>query len=143
MTNAAELQSNAQMDAQLIDVDLLPAVLQELCGVIGLDATLALANRWPGVPLYIPATATAEHPLATVIGLEAMAQLVEIYRTDTIDVPKLDAAQCQIKHRVVRQLRSAGHSNRAVALACGYTQRYVEMLNQQERERTQQDLFED
>ncbi len=142
MMSAAELQAQA-LDAQLIDVDLLPAALQELCSVIGLDATLALAGHWPGVPLYIPATASAEHAIAEVIGLEPFRQLVKVYRTDTLHLPKIDAAVRQVKHRVVRQLRNAGRSNREVALMCGYTQRYIEMLNRQDRDDAQPDLFED
>lgn len=119
------------LTAAQINPDLLPQSLRDLVEVIGVDATLKLVQHRPGVPVYVPARPHADHPLAAVIGLEALTQLSAVYAQEHLRLPKLDAAARQVKHALVRQLRAAQMSNRDIALQVGYTQRRVEQLGQQ------------
>ncbi|MGI1671972.1 MAG: hypothetical protein K6L74_16840 [Neptuniibacter sp.] len=134
--NARDIQ------ADLIDVELLPSSLQELSEVIGLDATLKLAATFPSVPLYVPSVAKPDHRIAGIIGFANYQHLVEYYGGDTITLAKVDAATRQIKRHMHKSLRSQGKSNRDIALELNYSQRHVERLNQSLRDEDQIDLFE-
>lgn len=137
------MNSNAlEIQADLIDTDLLPESLQELSEVIGLDAALRLAAAYPSVPLYIPSLAKPNHAIAQIIGPGAFTCLVAHYGGDTITLAKVDAAERQIKHHIHKTLKSQGKSNRDIALTLNYSQRHVERLNQSLRNDDQIDLFE-
>lgn len=126
----------------MIDEDLLPQGLQELSEVIGLDAALRLTRAFPGVPLYVPVVATSSHAIAHAIGMEAFETLVDRYAGDIVRLCKLDSAIRQIKHEMRRRMRRAGKSNREIALALNYGQRWVERLGEYDRHgRPQRDLF--
>lgn len=118
-----------RIPADHINPDLLPRLLRELAGIIGLGATLALAEAYPGVAVYIPSQPHPDHPLAKLIGFQNLQRLAAVYGQEHLRMPKLDAAIRQIKHRLVRDLKGQHHSNRAIALQLGYTVRRVEQLN--------------
>ena len=135
---------NAQdIRPDLINADLLPHSLQELTDVIGLTAALKLAAAFPGVPLYIPAKAEPDHRIAQIIGIDAFTALVKEYQQDTLKLPKVDAAERQIKHGMVKAMKREGQSNRTIALEMNYTQRHVERLVSNQRNDLQNDMFED
>ncbi len=130
------------MDMKQINAELLPESLQELADHIGLEATLKLAEAYPCIPVYIPASAKENHPIATLIGLEAFEVLTTIYAGDTIKLAKVDAARRQIKHCALRRMKEQGYSNRQVAILFDYSLRHVERLNRAQGDEEQHDLFE-
>lgn len=134
--------SNVRIPAEHINPELLPRLLRELAEVIGLSATLALAEAYPGVAVYIPSQPHPDHPLAKLIGYQNLQRLAAAYGQDHLRMPKLDAAIRQIKHRLVRDLKARQHSNRAIALQVGYTTRRIEQLNSEHAaDGEQEDLF--
>lgn len=130
------------LDMKHINADLLPGSLQELAEDIGLDATLKLAEAYPSIPFYIPAKAEENHPIAGLIGMQAFEDLVRIYSGDTIKLAKVDAAQRQIKHCMLKRLKKEGASNRQVAILFQYSLRHVERLVSDQRHEEQHDLFD-
>lgn len=129
--------------AKHIDPDLLPQLCQELSEIIGLDATLKLVKAYPGVRLYIPANPHPDHPIAQAIGFDALCELAKVYGQETLLLPKLDAAERQIKHQMVASLTAQNHSVRTIALAVGYSTRRVEQLRSRQQRDDQPDLFDD
>ena len=55
--------------------DVLSPVLQQLSETIGLLDTLKLVERFGGLKLYVPGKASADHPIAQIIGVEKMQLL--------------------------------------------------------------------
>lgn len=109
-----------------INPDLLPALLQELADLIGLRPALALAQKYPGVGLYIPANPHPDHYLAQVIGFENLLKLSREYPQNYLSMPNV--AVRKLRQQVVVDMRSRQISIRQTALATGYTQRRVEQL---------------
>lgn len=133
-----------EIPAHRLNPDLLPQLIQELADVIGLDAALKLVKAYPGVSLYIPANPHPDHMIATIIGFKAFCDLSKVYAQETLRLPKLDAAERQIKHQVVAEMLDQNHSTRTVALATGYSSRRIEQLrNGQLRDTRQNDFFKD
>lgn len=64
----------------------LPPFLQEVSGLIGFPATLQLAKMFGGLRFYIPAQASADHPIAKIIGLQNMAKLCAEYCSNGIGI---------------------------------------------------------
>lgn len=129
------------INAADINAQLLPRMLRELAECIGLEATLKLAQAYPGVSVYVPSNPEPNHALVAVIGYEALRKLAAAYGQEHLRLPKVDAATRQIKHAMVRELRKQNMSNRAIALRTGYTQRRVEQLNSEAPDDTQPDFF--
>ena len=67
--------------ADLIDSDLLPPLLQDFERIIGLAATLDLVRAYGGLRIYIPTPARVrpDHPIAKIIGVDALMALAEVY----------------------------------------------------------------
>jgi len=131
------------IQAHKLNPDLLPQLIQELADIIGLAAALKLVKAYPGVSLYIPANPHPDHPLASIIGFDALCELSKVYAQETLTLPKLDAAERQIKHQVVAEMLDQNHSIRTVALATGYTSRRIQQLRSHHFTNPQTDLFKD
>lgn len=126
----------------LIDETRLTDSIQTLADIIGMEAALLLVKRFSGVPLYIPSASAKEHTIANVIGQEAFEKLAGYFPHETIRLPKYDSVERQLAHQKVVSMKREGQSNREIALALNYTQRYVEMLVSEHRDEIQLDLFE-
>ncbi len=107
---------------------LLPPRLQEFVRLIGLPATMALVQRFGGLRIYIPATATPDHAFAEVIGLENLAKLsAEIGVDGTGDrflLPKADRALIAVRDARIRA-EFATKSTRMLAAEYGLTERHI------------------
>lgn len=130
------------IDAEKINVDLLPKSLRDLAAVIGIGAALKVAAEYPGLCLYIPARAQPTHKLVPLIGLEKLAELCAVYRGEEIEVPKLDKALMQIRHQLLRDMQARQCSNREIARALNYTERRVRQLKSELEQDAAPDLFD-
>lgn len=63
------------------DYSFLPPVLEEIAGVAGLPAALALAERWGGSRVHFPARAGDNNWLVQTVGREAADKLCAHFRT--------------------------------------------------------------
>lgn len=133
-----------EIPAHRINPDYLPQLLQDLADIIGLDAALKLVKAFPGVSIYIPAHPHPDHFIAEIIGFDALCALSKVYTQETLRLPKLDAAERQIKHQVVAEMLDRNCSTRTVALATGYSARRIEQLrSSQLGSSPQSDFFKD
>lgn len=64
-----------------VPIDQLPPLLQEFERLVGLQATMALVQKWGGLRVYFPTPerVTEDHPYAAVIGTDALLKLAEEY----------------------------------------------------------------
>ncbi len=76
-----------------LSIQLLPAVLQDFVRLIGVQATMALVDRYGGLRIYIPAKPTPDHAFAQLIGFDNLLALAKVYgREDHFTVPKAKRA---------------------------------------------------
>jgi len=99
----------------------------ELVEVVGEEAAIALADRFGGTRLYIPAKIREDHRIARAIGRKAAGKLCAYYSPVTIRVPILR------KLRAVRY-RAEGLSDAKIARLLGITENGVGRLFKRVRE---------
>lgn len=93
----------------------------ELLGLLGEQAFVALAERFGGTRLHIPANIGAEDDLARLLGAEPAARLSRRYTSAQIRVPL--ARELRARH-----YRAQGLSNSAIARRLGITESGVDKL---------------
>lgn len=104
----------------------LPPRLTELVGVIGLPATLRLVEARGGTRFYVPAKASPDHWLTSLIGLEALQALVRARAADMVELDRADAAMRAARDRIMREAHASGSASTSMlALQYGLTQRQV------------------
>ena len=112
--------------------ELLPPRLQEFVRLIGLPATMLLVERFGGLRIYIPATATADHPFAELIGFDNLVKLAEQYGIDgTGDrflLPRAERALNAVRNAQIRADYLTAKSLRDLALEHGLTERHVSRI---------------
>lgn len=112
--------------------ELLPPRLQEFVRLIGLAPTMRLVERFGGLRIYIPAKATADHPLAELIGQENLAKLAEQYGIDgTGDrflLPRAERALNAVRNARIRADYAASKSLRELAIEHRLTERHVSRI---------------
>lgn len=108
-----------------LDWDALPSGMRELKDVVGPGAALAICAKWGGRALYIPAKASADHPLVILLGPEAADRLCNAMAGDRLAVPKTDAVLRQIRARKISALRGQGASIAVLAKKFGLTPRRI------------------
>lgn len=119
----------------------LPPILQEIAGLIGLPATLALVKHAGGTRLYVPVKYDPCHPLVKVLGHAAAVQLIEKYPAQAIDLPKGEIA---VKAARDQQIRADRHvyTQAQQAIRWGLTDRQIRsILGPAERDDKQAGLF--
>ena len=104
---------------------LLPKIVRELEGIIGLPSALRLAQRYGGVHVYVPATIAAEHQLAQILGLEAATALAGRYAGSYLLIPRCAKLLRAERDRRIRQRTQDGASPRQLALEFKMTDRQV------------------
>lgn len=87
----------------------------ELLDLLGPQAMIALAERFGGTRLLIPATIHADHAIAEAVGLEAARRLSDRMAPDVIHVPL--ARELRAAH-----YRARGQSHAQIALRLGLTE---------------------
>ncbi len=125
-----------------LDESLLPGILQEIAGLIGLPATLQLVRYYGGVRLYVPKRFDPDHVLVKVVGHAAAAKLVENFGgEDHFDIPLARAAVLAVRNASIR-VEYCELSQRQLALKYSLTERQVRnILTGVEEDDGQTDLF--
>lgn len=106
-----------------MDSDLLPPVARDLAELLGLDAALALVERWGGTPLWVQRQPWPE--LVQAIGREAAETLCATYTLERIDVPRCVRSMRAVRDRAILEASSEGISGAQLALAHGLTRRQI------------------
>ena len=128
---------------ELVDVVKLPTQLRWLCRTIGLRAALDLAVAYGGTRIDVPTRATPQHPLCDVISYHALASLVEAVAMRPegelrLEMTGIDSVMRQLRRRQVAYMTERGASEREVAIATGYAQRWVRRIRAELRAQAQQ-----
>lgn len=112
--------------------ELLPPRLQEFVRLIGLPATLRMVERFGGLRIYIPATATPDHPFAEIIGIDNLAKLCQEYSADghglRFELPKALHALNAVRNAQIRADYESGASARSLAGQHRVTERHIERI---------------
>ena len=123
-------------------IDLLPPVARDLAETIGLDATLALVERWGGTPLWVRPEPWPE--LVTVIGQEAAGKLCYAYALCRLDIPRCVRSVRACRDRAILAASAAGATGSDLARAYGLTRRQITKIRRAGRDSEptpQTDLF--
>lgn len=114
-----------------INVALLPPILQQIVGLIGLPLTMKLVERYGGTRLFVPKREVdAEHALVRLLGHHAAQKLVQHYGGEEhFDIPLAMRAMKAVRNAQIRAERphtSASRlarkhftSERNIRLICG------------------------
>lgn len=99
----------------------LPALLRDLADVVGLTVALRLAGEKGGTRVYVPASASPDHPLAAIVGIEGLRFLADRYGGTLVEVPLGPHANFGLRFRRerIRALLVAGGSEAQIARAVG------------------------
>jgi hypothetical protein len=71
----------------MADSQFWPGLLGEVYDVAGAEAAMALAEKYGGLKVSVPAAPTADSPLAQCVGLETARWLGEHYGAESLRVP--------------------------------------------------------
>lgn len=89
---------------------LLPETARLLAGCMGVEATVALLNAWPGVEVKVPRFPNANPAgakrwvqIAAVVGEPAMRRLAALYGGTVLEIPLCSRVQQEKRNRVIRQ----------------------------------------
>ena len=90
-----------------INIDLLPYILQDLAGLIGLPLTMRLVEEYGGIRLYIPKGEMADnHALVKLVGREAAEKLQREYGGEPhMDIPLALASVRAVRNAEIRAAR--------------------------------------
>lgn len=89
-----------------IDINILPGVLREMTGLIGLPATMQIVQRHGGTRLWVPAlveTLAPDHKLVKLVGMAAARKLSKQYGCETLEIPKAERALRAIRDKAIRE----------------------------------------
>jgi len=111
-----------------ISPDLLPPRAKELADVIGLDGLLRLVGQYGGLSRKVPVAARPDHDFATCLNPEQYAALVETYRGERIDIPRLHRAYRQLIWHDVMQRRARGETVPSIARRHRLTERAIYLI---------------
>lgn len=104
----------------------LPGLLFDIADRFGLDVALAFAARHGGGYLYVPARASAEHPIAREFGEELLAFLIDhCGGWQKIVVPKGPSDGAAARAAAVRELTAKGWDATRIARRLGVHVRTV------------------
>lgn len=87
-----------------------------------------LLDQWGGLPLYVPRTPSADHPIVRIAGREAATALSATYGGERIIVPMGATRRRTDLARRVRELRASGMTTCDIARRLGIHLRSVQRL---------------
>lgn len=87
-----------------------------------------LLDQWGGLPVYVPRSPAADHPLVLIAGMEAAAALAAAYGGERIMIPLGARRRRNELVRRARELRAAGLNNCEIARRLGLHLRSVQRL---------------
>lgn len=110
--------------------DQVKAVAEDLAGVIGIEGAQRLMAALGGREIYVPLSASAQHPIAVALADEALtARFCEYYHGLRIEFPVNVAKRLRIL-----SLSRAGWTSAAIATNLLVTQRFVRKVLAEARE---------
>ena len=121
--------------------EFLPPLILDFERIIGLQAAIEIAERWPGVRLFIPANPGQDHPISLCIGWAKARDLAAEYGGEYVLVPKLGRYWKARRNAVMLERYRAGETARKLALEYGLREDTVYDLVASEQARAQGDLF--
>ncbi|MBF0283214.1 MAG: hypothetical protein HQL51_02015 [Magnetococcales bacterium] len=114
------------MDEALgIHFDVLPRSLQEVAGLVGLEAVSALVRHYAGSRVRVPRRSRPDHPLAACLGWEAMRRFCHLFGGEVLEVPRADGVRRRLRDREIVQLYDGGTPVRLLAKTYGLTERRI------------------
>ncbi|WP_057092538.1 hypothetical protein KV708_15800 [Comamonas thiooxydans] len=111
-----------------VPIDLLPPLLQEFERLVGLQATMALVQKWGGLRVYFPTPerVTEEHPYAAVIGINALLKLAGEYGgLPHFQLPKAERALQAVRNARIATEYATNKTAREIAAEYGLTEGQV------------------
>lgn len=111
-----------------IPIALLPPLLQDFERLVGLQATMALVQRWGGLRVYFPQPerVTPEHPYAAAIGVEALTKLASEYGgLPHFQLPKAERALQAVRNARIAADYASSKTARQIATEHGLTEGQV------------------
>lgn len=111
-----------------VSINLLPPLLQEFERLVGLQATMALVQKWGGLRVYFPTPerVTEEHPYAAVIGIEALLKLAKEYGgLPHFQLPKAERALQAVRNARIAAEYATNKTAREIAAEYGLTEGQV------------------
>lgn len=117
--------------ADVIDIDLLPPLLQDFERLIGLAATLDLVRVYGGLRIFIPTPArvTPEHALVKIIGLGPLIELAKVYGGEAhFALPKAEKAVLAVRNARICSAYATHKTVRELAQEHRLTERQVERI---------------
>lgn len=119
----------------------LPPTLKDLCDLLGLEAVIALAQKYGGTVMMLPRTLFNGCTLPEVIGAEAAAKLIHFRGGTRLYVAKLDEALRVNRNLQIVKLYSAGEGVKKLAREFSLSERHVwRILGTPEPDRTENQL---
>lgn len=104
----------------------------DLKDLLGAQDAKILTIVMGGQRVYVPRTASADHPIARAIGLRGMEVLCAAYAGEVLYLP--NGREKNTARRRARKLLTEGKSLRQVADACDITIRYAAHISAELRE---------
>ncbi|GBL46460.1 hypothetical protein SFMTTN_2274 [Sulfuriferula multivorans] len=106
-------------------------VFQDVCQLIGEEATAKLVTQYGGTRLYLPATIKPEHPLCQLLGQEIAQKLAGEFSGLSVEIPRGVKLLIRQRNTLIFADRALGISHRQLALKYRLTERSIrEILNQ-------------
>lgn len=107
-----------------LDTQLLEPLLQDFVRLVGLASTMAIVEKWGGLPLYVASQPTSDSDLARLIGLDAAQLLGREYGGDRPHIPKAGKALRALRDARIRA-EHADKSIRQLVLDYGLSERRI------------------
>ena len=111
-----------------VPIDLLPPLLQEFERLVGLQATMALVQKWGGLRVYFPTPerVTEDHSYASVIDMDALLKLAEEYGgLPHFQLPKAERALQAVRNARIAAEYATNKTAREIAAEYGLTEGQV------------------
>lgn len=113
---------------------LLPPSIQELMGVISLDAVVIIVKNYGGTRATVPYRPYPEHTLWRQIGEEEFKKLCARYKGETLSIARCARAMQAVRNAGILQDARAGSSLAQLALKNKMTERGIsKVLRQMEK----------
>lgn len=106
------------------------SMVDDVAAAVGFTAALRLCAWFGGKhnSLYVPATASPEHPIALLIGMPAFQRLVEEWGSQWVALPTLEWYEEDCRNRVLRDLLAAGVKTNLISRTTNLSYRRVQQL---------------
>lgn len=106
-------------------IDYLPESLRDVGDFLGMEAAMALLDKFAGIRLFIPKHVGVEHFLSQKLGHEAAQKLSRIYGGETLTIPRAVRAKRRLRNLAIVAHYDRGASVRQLAGEYQLTERQI------------------